>query len=99
MGELNAVFKADVEAARAEQAARTEAAKAAGGVTIWDGGRWREGKEAVEALARHLATLERARQQEARRAFGPTVPLKVWCCTFNIVRRLETSPPSYSRQD
>ena len=91
VGELNAVFKADVEAARAEQAARAEAAKAAGGVTIWDGGRWREGQEAVQALARHLGTLERARQQEARRAFGPTVPLKVWCCTFNIVR-LDTSP-------
>jgi hypothetical protein len=81
VGELNAALKEEAAAAKKLRDAQAAKAKEAGAVTVWN---TPTPKEAVDRLARHLNNIEQKRQQVARQAFGPTVPMKVWTCTFNI---------------
>eukprot|EP01043_Picozoa_sp_COSAG02_P038474 COSAG02_NODE_2968_length_7640_cov_10.957831_3_plen_1065_part_00 len=81
VAELNAALQEDVKAAKQLRDAQAAKAKEAGAVTLWP---TPTEKERVDQLARHLINIEQRRQRIARQAFGATVPLKVWTCTFNI---------------
>ena len=81
VAELNATLQADLGAVKAVREAQAAKAKQGGAATVWVSP---TPKEAVDQLARTLNLIEQKRQQVARRAYGPTVDLKVWTCTFNI---------------
>ena len=81
VAELNAALQEELNAAKQLRDAQAAKAKEAGIATLWP---VPTKKEAVDQLAKHCINIEQRRQRIARQAFGATVPLKVWACTFNI---------------
>lgn len=81
VAELNAALQEDLDAAKKLRDVQATKAKEAGAAQVWSAP---TPKQAVDQLARNLINIEQNRQRIAREAFGVTVPMKVWACTFNI---------------